>query len=127
MLHFAIKEYEKNRKYIGFVKDDNGLRFNHGPGVVFGPSGKLLAIGIFQRKGLRYGIDFYENGHIRTIAVYNDEENTSYYGPSYPIRGRYYSTDGKLIYKGKFVCSKIGSLGWPRIVEPEGYHIWSLL
>lgn len=122
MRRFRIKRDEHRFWYIGFMKKNSDSWYRSGFGIMLYPSGKIYKIGVFQRKGLRYGIDFYDNGHVRTVAIYNDGEKISYYGPSYPEYGIYYDEAGKLLYEGKFVCGSKGSLGWPVIIKPEGYY-----
>ncbi|MCD8005970.1 MAG: hypothetical protein LUF29_03205 [Oscillospiraceae bacterium] len=116
-------------------------------GVSYYRNGNKYREGKFQRAGLLEGKEYYESGVLKFDGVFNDKRSAksytingilinekgevspygeitvprNYYGPSYPIEGKYYSEDGELIYEGKFKVIHRGSLGYPQVVFPEGY------
>ncbi|MCD8369119.1 MAG: hypothetical protein LUC94_02085 [Clostridiales bacterium] len=116
-------------------------------GIVYYKNGKKYREGSFQRGGLLVGKEYYESGVLKFEGVFNDKYGThsytidgilineqgqitkkgeitiprNYYGPPYPIEGKFYSEDGTLIHEGEFKVVHTGSLGWPKVVIPEEY------
>lgn len=85
--------------------------------------GSVKCEGIFQKAGLFEGKLYYPSGQLKFEGKCNNKERekSGYYGPSYPVSGRFYSEDGQLIYEGQFKVIHQGSLGYPRVMEPEGF------
>ena len=116
-------------------------------GTKYYKNGNKFREGVFQRAGLLMGKEYYENGQIRFSGIFNNKDkdstyyiygklinsdgvvsgpgwihvNNSYYGPSYPVYGKWFGEDGELCYEGFFKKTTIGSLGYPKIIWPEGY------
>lgn len=89
-------------------------------GQVYFHSGILWMEGEFQRGGLRKGNEYYPSGQLMFSGEYNDRETGSYYGPPYPLCGKFYTEDGTLVYNGKVQRVSHGSLGYPYIRLPNG-------
>lgn len=106
-------------KYEGGL--DNGQRC--GEGTEYYRTGEVHLKGTFEKAGLSEGTEYYKNGNIRyTGHYYHKHENGgSYYGPTYPTEGKYYSEDGKLQYEGKFRIARQGGVGFPKVVIPENF------
>ena len=90
-------------------------------GFIFYETGELRGAGILQRGGLYQGKEFYQSGRLKFVGQYNERETGEYYGPPYPVEGKFYSEDGKLLYDGRFHIGKQGGVGYPRVILPEGY------
>lgn len=104
-------------------------------GTMYHKNGNKFREGIFQRAGLLVGKEYYESGALKFEGKFNDKRfpddpskaevdtkaDKGYYGPSYPVEGKFYAEDGTLIYEGKFDIGKQGSVGYPRVIFPEGY------
>ena len=114
------KIYGKTRNSVIY----EGYTLNNKPcgqGTTYYTNGKKHLEGKFYIKGFVEGKEYYHNGQIRF-----EGKCTEYgaYGPNPPKEGKWYDKDGKLLYSGKFKIIAIGSMGWPRIVCPEGFgHI----
>ena len=100
--------------YEGFT--ENGKP--HGAGAAFFQNGNIYQTGIFGEKGLLLGQEYYDNGQMRFDGVY---EYHSHYGPNYPVFGRCYYRDGKLMYSGKLKVRFMGNLCYPHVDLPEDY------
>lgn len=109
-------------KYSGGTTTDpqTGDVYREGHGIEYFEDGTPKKVGVFQRRGLIYGCEFYPSGRLKSVARYNDPEDGQYYGPSYPVAGTFFDEEGQILYSGPFTISRSG-IGWPRVVEPEGY------
>ncbi len=91
-------------------------------GTVYWGNGNKRYEGKFQRAGFLEGKAYYASGALKFIGRYIDKTfGFSYYGPSYPEEGEYYSEDGNLVYRGKFEVGHQGGVGYPKVYFPEGY------
>ena len=88
-----------------------------GSGTMYYPDGMIYREGVFGKKGLLCGTEYYPNGNKRFSGLYKYNGG---YGPNYPIYGEFYFDDGTLRYEGKIEVYRSG-LGWPFIVLPEDY------
>ena len=100
--------------YEGFT--ENGRP--HGAGAAYYQNGAIFQTGIFGEKGLLMGQEYYDNGQLRFDGVY---EYHCQYGPNYPLFGRCYYRDGRLMYSGKLKVGFAGNLCYPHIEIPEEY------
>lgn len=56
-----------------------------------------------------------------TYLIDRDEKiDGGYYGATYPLKGKYYSASGELIYDGLFKVVHRGGVGYPKVLIPEG-------
>ena len=110
------KIYSKDHKlmYMGFTID--GKPF--GTGISYYENGNKCQEGVFDRKGLVYGKEYYQHGILRFEGVYTRNNG---YGPNYPTYGTCYDEDGNEIYYGELKIRKMGSMGFPKVVRPEEY------
>ena len=111
-------------RYEGYLspRDASGYREPKGQGVMYYKSGKVFREGIFQHGGLLQGKEYYPSGNLKFEGRYNDRNiNGGYYGPTYPVWGKFYGDDGMLVYEGPFKVERQGSVGFPKVVEPEGF------
>ena len=90
----------------------------YGVGITYWENGNKYQEGIFDIKGLVYGIERYPNGNVRFKGVYEINRG---YGPNYPIYGECFNEDGVMIYKGKLEISK-SAIGYPFIKEPKEFN-----
>lgn len=111
-----------------YADDTNGVPdkepFELIEGIEYFENGNKYREGHFQRAGLLVGKEYYRSGKLKFDGIFNDKVNgtrTTYYGPSYPIYGKYYDSKGKLIYKGNFKIRHKGGVSYPYIIFPEGY------
>ena len=107
--------------------------FAYGEGTEFFEDGTVSKQGYFQRAGLLYGKVYYPSGKLKFVGIYNYKEfevendytlsgdNHDYYGPSYPLYGRFYAEDGKMLHHGKFTVHFSGSVGYPYVVHPKEF------
>lgn len=108
------KQYEDGYLvYEGFTVDHKPF----GAGRVFFRNGSPRLEGIFGMKGLICGREYYPNGVIRFEGQFRLNQA---YGPNYPEYGIWYGRDGKRLFRGVFDVSR-STLGWPRVVKPEGF------
>lgn len=116
----------KARAWRRIYRDDGTLAYEgytengkpYGAGKMFYPDGTVYQEGIFGEKGLLSGMEYYDNGQMRFDGVY---EYHSQYGPNYPVFGRCYYRDGKLMYSGKLKVRFMGNLCYPHVDLPEDY------
>lgn len=110
------KIYSKDHKlmYMGFTVD--GKPF--GTGISYYENGNKCQEGVFDRKGLVHGKEYYQHGILRFEGVYTRNKG---YGPNYPTFGTCYDEDGNEIFYGELKIRKMGSMGFPKIVRPEEY------
>ncbi|NLT14307.1 MAG: hypothetical protein GXY05_08190 [Clostridiales bacterium] len=95
----------------------------NGQGVLYYKSGVKHREGQFQHGGLLEGKAYYPSGSLKFEGRYNCRKtDATYYGPTYPVYGKYYSEDGILIYEGEFKVEKQGSIGYPKVTYPEGFE-----
>ena len=80
-----------------------------GKGTVFYEDGSIYQEGIFGIKGLLSGREYYKNGVLRFEGDYFLNNS---YGPNFPKYGKYYNSDGNLVYNGKFQWKR-GCVGYP--------------
>lgn len=93
-------------------------------GYEYYEDGNVKYEGILQRGGLYEGKYYYPSGKLKFVGRYNEREiNGGYYGPPFPINGSYYSETGELLYQGRFKIKRLGSLGYPKVVFPEGFKL----
>ena len=91
-------------------------------GFLFYENRKVSSFGILQASGLYKGVSYWQNGKKKFIGKCNDRmKSGSYYGPSYPVKGKFYNSEGKKVYQGIFICSHQGSIGYPRVDFPSNY------
>ena len=115
-------------RYDETALDSDGMPYKLYAGVRFYKDGTVYQEGIFQWGGLYYGRMFYPSGKLKFIGQFNDKHGTitgkqtvGYYGPSYPVEATFYSEDGEILYQGKFQIQKQGSIGYPKVIVPEGF------
>lgn len=94
-------------------------------GKVYYPSGILKFEGVYNDRHKKFT---QENGEVvaddGTVLYVCDKEHTgSYYGPAYPVSGKYYDEDGKLLYDGEFQVGFQGGVGFPVVRIPEGFEL----
>ena len=94
----------------------------NGYGISYYKSGVVYREGLFQHGGLLEGKEYYPSGKLKFEGRYNDrKKDGGYYGPSYPIHGKFYAEDGTLLYEGDFKVEKQGSIGYPKVVIPKDF------
>jgi len=99
--------------YEGYTVDHKAF----GAGRVYLRDGSVYMEGEFGLKGFLSGKVFYPDGRIRFDGICRLNEG---YGMNYPEYGSFYGEGGGLVFHGKFRVSR-SSLGWPWVVEPEGF------
>lgn len=87
----------------------------YGLGVAYYSNGNKYREGVFGRKGLLEGKEFYSDGRVKSEGTMIANNG---YGPNFPKMGNLYNKDGNLIFSGKFECKK-GGVGWPMIKYPS--------
>ena len=92
-----------------------------GRGICYYKSGIKYREGQFQRGGLLEGKEYYRSGELKFEGQYNYRETGNYYGPPYPVNGKFYDKDGDLIYKGDFKIGHRINVGYPVVLFPEGF------
>ena len=80
-----------------------------GSGTVFFEDSSIYQEGTFAVKGLLSGREYYRNGVLRFEGDCFLNPN---YGPNFPRNGKYYNSEGNLVYSGKFYW-KCGGVGYP--------------
>lgn len=103
-----------NLAYEGFASEDN---VPTGAGTAFFPNGNRYKEGIWGKKGLLTGREYYPTGQLKFEGVYLLNPG---YGPNYPVYGRFFSEKGILVFDGRFKTWRSG-VGWPSVTEPEEY------
>jgi len=110
-----------HRKVVPYKAINDVLKFY---GYEYYEDGNVKYEGILQRGGLYEGRYYYPNGKLKFAGRYNEREiNGGYYGPPFPVNGSYYSEDGELIFQGRFRIQRLGSLGYPKVIFPEGFML----
>lgn len=97
--------------YEGYTLED----FPYGLGVAYYSNRNRYREGVFDRKGLVEGKEFYSNGQVKFEGVFVRHAS---YGPNYPNIGNYYNRNGDLIFSGKFEVKR-GGVGFPMIKYPK--------
>ena len=125
-----IREVEADTKYeriwMKLYSEDGSVAYEgftengkpHGAGAAYYQNGAIYQTGIFGEKGLLLGQEYYDNGQLRFDGVY---EYHCQYGPNYPLFGRCYYRDGRLMYSGNLKVGFVGNLSYPHIEMPEEY------
>lgn len=115
-IHKKAYSDEGNLIYEGYTIYEQGYgEIAYGLGTSYFPNGNKCHEGVFERKGLLEGKEFYSNGQLKFEGIYGRCRG---YGPHYPSFGNYYSKDGKLLFSGKFKVI-FGGVGYPMIKEPK--------
>ena len=117
--------YEKYSIYKKLFSDDDKLVYEgytildkpFGLGVAYYSNGNKYREGIFGRRGMIEGKEFYSNGKIKFEGILKYPG----YGPIYPTMGNLYNEDGELIFSGKFEVKK-GGVGFPMVKYPKYYR-----
>lgn len=109
-----ILSKDKKLMYEGFVVDGKPS----GTGTSYYENGNKCQEGVFDENGLVHGREYYMNGNLRFEGVFTAHKG---YGPNYPTFGTCYDEDGNEIFYGELTIKKLGSMGFPKIVKPEGY------
>lgn len=128
MLYYPNGQLRFVGRYDDTKLDADGQPYVFFAGVKFREDGTLWCEGIFQHGGLYYGRLFYPSGKLKFIGQFNDKHGAitgcqpeGYYGPSHPVNGTFYAEDGSVLYQGTFQIQKQGSIGYPKVVVPEGF------
>ncbi|MCD8106799.1 MAG: hypothetical protein LUE20_02400 [Oscillospiraceae bacterium] len=117
-------------------------------GTAYFKNGNKYREGYFQRGGLLVGREYYESGILRFDGIFNDKGGIldvtkdvelietyqkfkdkyhpirytdSYYGPIFPLCGRFYSEKGELLLDGNFRVRLQGGVGYPKVISPKEY------
>jgi len=91
-------------------------------GYEYYENGGVKYEGILQRGGLYEGKYYYPSGKVKFIGRYCEREHMGgYYGPPFPVYGSYFSESGELLFEGRFEIRRLGSLGYPMVIKPEGF------
>jgi len=94
----------------------------NGQGIMYFRNGKVYREGIFQHGGLLVGKEYYQSGNLKFEGRYNNRKvDGSYYGPTYPVCGKFFNDEGELLYEGEFEVIKQGNVGYPKVIFPEGF------
>lgn len=111
--------------YEGYYVPAEHVALHHEPrgkGVCYYKSGVLYREGQYQHGGLFEGKEYYSSGKLKFEGRYNCRDlDKEYYGPTYPLYGKFYAEDGSLLYEGDFKIEKQGSVGYPKVTFPEGF------
>lgn len=120
-IRYRSGELKYEGYYISTRKSDRWLE-PLGKGVWYYKTGVVFREGEFQHGGLLEGRENYPTGQIKFEGRFNcREEDSSYYGPTYPVKGKFYAENGTLVFQGEFKIEKQGSVGFPKVVEPAAF------
>jgi antitoxin component YwqK of YwqJK toxin-antitoxin module len=112
-------------RYEGYYSPPEHEALHHEPmgrGISYYKNGVVYREGQFQHGGLFEGKEYYPSGRLKFEGRYNCRAlDASYYGPTYPVHGRFYSEGGLLVYEGEFRIEKQGNVGYPKVIFPEGF------
>ena len=112
-------------KYEGYYSPTEYYSSHHSPngrGISYYKNGKVYRDGQFYDGLFFEGKAYYPTGKLKFEGRYNRKTaQDSYYGPTYPVYGKFYGEDGNLIYEGKFSVVRQGSVGYPKVIFPEGF------
>ena len=106
--------------YIAGVYEHSSHSEYYLEGTLYYESGQIWRVGCFQAGGLRNGREYYPSGQLMFEGKYNDKVTGSYYGPAYPLIGKFYLEDGTLLYDGNVRVTHRGSVAYPYVVIPGG-------
>ena len=87
----------------------------YGLGTAYYSNGNKYREGVFGRKGLLEGKEFYSNGQLKFEGTMFENSG---YGPNFPNMGNLYNKEGNLIFSGKFEWKK-GGVGYPMMKYPR--------
>lgn len=87
----------------------------YGLGVSYYPNGNIYQEGVFYKKGIIQGKEYYSSGQLKFAGIWAFNGG---YGPNYPVMGNYYDEKGDLIFSGKFEVKK-GGVGYPMMKYPR--------
>ena len=111
--------------YEGYYSPAEYYVHHHSPsgrGVCYYRCGVIYREGQFQGSGLFEGKEYYPSGQLKFEGRYNHKASgLPYYGPSYPLYGKFYAEDGSLVYEGEFKIERQGSVCYPKVIIPEGF------
>jgi antitoxin component YwqK of YwqJK toxin-antitoxin module len=109
-------------KYEGqYILHPANHYLQQGKGIEYYTNGIVYREGIFTRGGLLEGKEYYSSGKIKFEGRFNSKEERDYYGPTYPLAGRFYSENRSLLYDGEFTVEHQGSMGYPKVIIPSNY------
>lgn len=112
-------------KYEGYYSPteyDAKFHEPNGRGTYYYKKGIVYREGQFQHGGLLEGKEYYPSGKLKFEGRYNCRATDGgYYGPSYPVCGKFFSEQGLLLYDGIFKIAKQGNVGYPKVIYPEGF------
>lgn len=100
-----------------FTEDEKWKVCRCGLGTQYYPDGTVYREGIFNRRGLLLGREYYPNGKLRYQLVLR--ENLGY-GPNFPVCGIFYDDQGREVYTGKFTVWA-GGVGYPVVKVPKNF------
>ena len=130
ILYYPSGEIRFVGSYDETALDETNTPYKLHAGVEFRKDGTIYREGIFQWGGLYCGRLFYPSGKLKFQGQFNDKHGAftgkpaeHYYGPAYPTDGIFYAEDGSIIYQGPFKVMHRGSLGFPKVVIPEGFRL----
>lgn len=94
-----------------------------GRGIMYYKDGSIKKEGIFGLGGLLEGRLYYPSGKLKFEGKFNNKagKGGSYYGPTYPISGKFYLENGSLAYSGGFKVVRQGNVGYPKVVKPANF------
>lgn len=113
-------------RYEGYYEPfehDCSSHWPSGQGTMYYKDGTIYKEGRFAPGGLSEGRIYYPSGQLKFEGVFNSKKGMTYYGPTYPIRGKFWREDGSLAYDGKFDVIRQGSVGFPKVVVPENFGV----
>ncbi len=93
--------------------------------VEFYPDGKVEKVGFAVKAGLCEGRVYYPSGSLQYEGSFfkkGELPGSSYYGPTFPTQGKFYSESGELVFEGCPTIKRIGNASWPVVVVPEGFE-----
>lgn len=94
-------------------------------GKVYYPSGRLKFEGVYVDKHNKFTN---ENGEViagdgKVLYIRTGDHTVSYYGPPYPLSGKFYDEEDNLLYEGDFTIGFQGGVGYPKVRNPEGFDL----
>lgn len=119
-LYYDTGELRYEGHFERFLYDENTHRMR-GKGRLYYINGGIYKEGIFGIGGLLRGRIYYPSGQLKFEGEFNSKKGMSYYGPTYPVQGKFWLEDGSLAYQGKFEVVRQGNVGYPKVVFPENF------
>ncbi len=107
--------------YYEAFDNDNSRHYPSGMGILYFKDGKVYKVGRFGVGGLLEGRIYYPSGQLKFEGEFNSKKGMTYYGPTYPVRGKFWLEDGTLAYEGEFKVVRQGNLGYPKVIVPENF------